>query len=66
MCNLNDEPGPKVVLSFFVVLPDDRSARLNKEDLITKINREPKKVILGAKLISHPPRIGTSKKVSLR
>ena len=30
MCNLHDEP--KVVLSFFVVLPDDRSARLNKVD----------------------------------
>ena len=51
---------PKVVLSFFVVLIDDRSARLSNQDLITKINRETKKVILETKVIYYPPRMDTS------
>lgn len=50
---------PKVVLSFFAVLPGVMSARLNKRNLNTIINREQNK-ILGTKLISHRPRIDTA------
>lgn len=43
---------PKVVLSFFAVLPGVMSARLNKRNLNTIINREQNK-ILGTKLINN-------------